>query len=44
MRKHVAKSVSYQAALQGNDVRYVEADTEFALWSTTVYDCKKIQK
>jgi DNA replication protein DnaC len=26
----VAKAVAYQATLQGHDVRYVEADTEFA--------------
>jgi DNA replication protein DnaC len=37
-KSHVAKAVAYQATLQGYDVRYVEADTEFArygLASTT---------
>ena len=29
-KSHVAKSVAYQATLQGYEVRYVEADTEFA--------------
>lgn len=29
-KSHVAKAVAYQATLQGFDVRYVEADTEFA--------------
>jgi DNA replication protein DnaC len=29
-KSHVAKAVVYQATLQGYDVRYVEADTEFA--------------
>jgi DNA replication protein DnaC len=29
-KSHVAKAVAYQATLQGHDVRYVEADTEFA--------------
>ena len=29
-KSHVAKAVGYQATLQGHDVRYVEADTEFA--------------
>ena len=29
-KTHVAKAVAYQATLQGHDVRYVEADTEFA--------------
>ena len=29
-KSHVAKAVAYQATLQGYDVRYVEADTEFA--------------
>lgn len=28
-KSHVAKAVAYQATLQGLDVRYVEADTEF---------------
>ena len=28
-KSHVAKAVAYQATLQGYDVRYVEADTEF---------------
>lgn len=29
-KSHIAKAVTYQASLQGFDVRYVEADTEFA--------------
>ncbi len=29
-KSHVAKAVAYQATLQGFDVRYAEADTEFA--------------
>jgi DNA replication protein DnaC len=29
-KSHVAQDVAYQATLQGHDVRYVEADTEFA--------------
>ena len=29
-KSHIAKAVAYQATLQGFDVRYVEADTEFA--------------
>ncbi len=29
-KSHVAKAVAYQATLQGFDVRYIEADTEFA--------------
>lgn len=29
-KSHVAKAVAYQATLQGHDVRYLEADTEFA--------------
>ena len=29
-KSHVAKAVAYQATLQGYDVRYLEADTEFA--------------
>lgn len=29
-KSHVAKAVAYQATLHGYDVRYVEADTEFA--------------
>jgi DNA replication protein DnaC len=29
-KSHVAKAVAYQATLHGFDVRYVEADTEFA--------------
>ena len=29
-KSHVAKAVAYQATLQGFDVRYVEADAEFA--------------
>jgi len=29
-KSHVAKAVAYQATLQGHDVRYVEADSEFA--------------
>ena len=28
-KSHIAKAVAYQATLQGYDVRYVEADTEF---------------
>lgn len=37
-KSHLAKAVAYQATLQGHDVRYLEADTEFgryALASTT---------
>ena len=29
-KSHVAKAVAYQATLQGYDVRYLQADTEFA--------------
>lgn len=29
-KSHIAKAVAYQATLQGHDVRYVEADDEFA--------------
>lgn len=29
-KSHIAKAVAYQATLSGYDVRYVEADTEFA--------------
>jgi DNA replication protein DnaC len=29
-KSHVAKAIAYQATLQGHEVRYVEADTEFA--------------
>ncbi len=32
-KSHVAKAIAYQATLQGFDVRYVEADTEFARYS-----------
>lgn len=32
-KSHVAKAVAYQATLQGFDVRYVEADTEFARYA-----------
>jgi DNA replication protein DnaC len=30
-KSHIAKAVAYQATLQGHDVAYVEADSEFAL-------------
>ena len=29
-KSHVAKAIAYQATLQGYEVRYTEADTEFA--------------
>jgi DNA replication protein DnaC len=32
-KSHVAKAVAYQATLQGLDVRYIEADTEFARYA-----------
>lgn len=32
-KSHMAKAVAYQATLQGFDVRYVEADTEFAQYA-----------
>ena len=32
-KSHVAKAVAYQATLQGFDVRYVAADTEFARYA-----------
>lgn len=32
-KSHLAKSVAYQATLQGHDVRYLEADTEFARYA-----------
>jgi DNA replication protein DnaC len=32
-KSHVAKAIAYQATLQGFDVRYVEADTEFARYA-----------
>jgi len=31
-KSHVAKAVAYQATLQGYEVRYVEADTDFATY------------
>lgn len=32
-KSHVAKAVAYQATLTGHDVRYLEADTEFARYA-----------
>ena len=32
-KSHVAKALAYQATLQGYDVRYVEADAEFARYA-----------
>ena len=32
-KSHVAKTLAYQATLQGYDVRYLEADTEFARYA-----------
>lgn len=32
-KSHLAKAVAYQATLQGYDVRYLEADTEFARYA-----------
>ena len=32
-KSHVAKALAYQATLQGYDVRYFEADTEFARYA-----------
>jgi DNA replication protein DnaC len=32
-KSHLAKAVAYQAALQGHDVRYLEADTEFGRYA-----------
>lgn len=32
-KSHLAKAVAYQATLQGHDVRYQEADTEFARYA-----------
>jgi DNA replication protein DnaC len=32
-KSHIAKALAYQGTLQGYDVRYVEADTEFAHYS-----------
>jgi DNA replication protein DnaC len=32
-KSHVAKAEAYQATLQGYDVRYLEADTEFARYA-----------
>ena len=32
-KSHIAKAVAYQATLQGYDVSYVEADSEFARYS-----------
>jgi DNA replication protein DnaC len=34
-KSHVAKAIAYQATLQGHDVRYVEADTEFARYAVS---------
>jgi DNA replication protein DnaC len=34
-KSHVAKAVAYQATLQGFDVRYVEADSEFARYAVS---------
>lgn len=34
-KSHVAKAIAYQATLQGFDVRYVEADTEFARYAVS---------
>jgi DNA replication protein DnaC len=32
-KSHVAKAEAYEATLQGYDVRYLEADTEFARYA-----------
>lgn len=32
-KSHIAKALAYQATLQGHDVRYLEADTEFARYA-----------
>lgn len=32
-KSHLAKALAYQATLQGHDVRYLEADTEFARYA-----------
>lgn len=32
-KSHLAKAIAYQATLQGYDVRYLEADTEFARYA-----------
>ena len=32
-KSHLAKAVAYQATLQGHDVRYLEADAEFARYA-----------
>ena len=32
-KSHVAKAVAYQATVQGHDVSYVEADSEFARYA-----------
>jgi DNA replication protein DnaC len=32
-QRHVAKALAYQATLQGYDVLYLEADTEFARYA-----------
>lgn len=32
-KSHLAKAVAYQATLQGHDVRYLEADTEFGRYA-----------
>jgi len=37
-KSHIAKAVAYQATLQGYDVRYVEADTEFARYGLASAD------
>ena len=37
-KSHVAKAVAYQATLQGYDVSYVEADSEFARYALAAAD------
>ena len=32
-KSHIAKAIAYQATLQGHDVRYLEADAEFARYA-----------
>ena len=32
-KSHLAKAIAYQATLQGHDVRYLEADTEFGRYA-----------
>ncbi|MDP9919086.1 DNA replication protein DnaC [Variovorax boronicumulans] len=44
-KSHVAKAVAYQTTLQGYDVRYVEADSEFARYglASTAHQAEQLK-